>query len=351
MENSLNKKQYPLIDLMKFVMAIVVISIHRSPFTGVHNYIIEGMLGGMAVPFFFIVSSYLFFKKVKNNDNQSRSILFNYEKRLLKVYIIWFIIYSFGLWIKNYIGALNMLSLESFLENCVTSLKYFFIDGSYIHLWYMSSLIISVPVVYLFSRHFGSIKTISIGIILFFLNFVLIQNSDSIKFFASVPEWIKNVAGTGFLCVAIGEAMTNQEYSRINNKKTAVFLALSIIFLSVVGFMTYTFFPQYTNLVDYVAGLIKFFAAYLIMKLCLNTDMKSSKILVYMRNISILMYFSHKMLMKELYVILADFSGVSFFETSTVFQFFADLLFAILFATIVLWLSNKKGFKWLKNLY
>ena len=56
-ELNMNRKNYDLVDLSKFILAILVVSIHA----GVP---VAGLFGRLAVPYFFIVSGYFYFKNI-----------------------------------------------------------------------------------------------------------------------------------------------------------------------------------------------------------------------------------------------------------------------------------------------
>lgn len=75
-----------VIDLMKFVFSICIIAIHVSLFKDISNvcyYIFTMGIFRIGVPFFFIVSGYYYYLKVK--DNQS---IKSYIMKLIKVFII-----------------------------------------------------------------------------------------------------------------------------------------------------------------------------------------------------------------------------------------------------------------------
>lgn len=87
MEGNRNDYSNIVIDLAKFIMAILVIGIHTEPFG--FNYWLDkgfGIVTRLCVPFFFVASSYFFF-------NKEGRIGAKYMKRLLILLIIWSLIY------------------------------------------------------------------------------------------------------------------------------------------------------------------------------------------------------------------------------------------------------------------
>ena len=88
------KVKYNGLDVLKFCMAICVVAIHTKPFITndtLHSWV--NPLLQTAVPVFFIISSFLLFKKLNKLDRKEQNIaLANYVKRIGLLYAIWFII-------------------------------------------------------------------------------------------------------------------------------------------------------------------------------------------------------------------------------------------------------------------
>ena len=67
MDNDVKNGNLQMVDLMKFILAILVITIHSSPLTGSYEYILTGIIARIAVPFFFISSGYILYTKLQAN--------------------------------------------------------------------------------------------------------------------------------------------------------------------------------------------------------------------------------------------------------------------------------------------
>lgn len=90
------QKEYPGIDLLKYIMALAVVTIH------IHALNLNIELPAMvtwfirsAVPFFFVVSGFFIGRKISalNDFGQSRQYLRKRSKHLFKIFAIWLIIY------------------------------------------------------------------------------------------------------------------------------------------------------------------------------------------------------------------------------------------------------------------
>ncbi len=81
-------KNYDIFDLVKYILSIMVIAIHSSLFPMVLYPWLR-----LAIPLFFIISSFLLFKKINTSPKEERkSIIKKYIIRLIKLYLFWFII-------------------------------------------------------------------------------------------------------------------------------------------------------------------------------------------------------------------------------------------------------------------
>ena len=80
-------QNYSSIDLAKFVAAIFVVAIHAQPFSGLTQTVVIDVFARMAVPFFFITSSFFFFSK-----NPGKKELSHYLRRMGILYLFWFVV-------------------------------------------------------------------------------------------------------------------------------------------------------------------------------------------------------------------------------------------------------------------
>lgn len=89
--SKLTKSNYPMIDCMKFVAALMVICVHSHDIAdqNVVNFIIKNILCRAAVPFFFISSAYFIRKKAMcDPDYLPKKI-----KSLFNNYLFWSLLF------------------------------------------------------------------------------------------------------------------------------------------------------------------------------------------------------------------------------------------------------------------
>ena len=100
--STINPVEYNNIDLAKFICAILIVLIHTSPFkdcSGNVAFYTSEVLARGAVPLFFAISGFLFFRKIIwENDKIKRCPanfhrLLHYSKHLFIIYLLWSCIY------------------------------------------------------------------------------------------------------------------------------------------------------------------------------------------------------------------------------------------------------------------
>lgn len=145
----MEKRNYGIIDVAKFISALFVIAIHCAPFYEINetwNFIYVQIFARLAVPFFFMASGWLFFQKinVKNGAREETNLqaLKHYWRRILKLYLLWSAVYLPLLiisWIK---GGFDF-------STCIRLLRDFLFNGTYYHLWFLPALLLGIVIVYL----------------------------------------------------------------------------------------------------------------------------------------------------------------------------------------------------------
>ena len=122
-------------------MALVVIAIHTEPLVRCEEIVALNLykaISDVAVPFFFIASGFLVFDKViflpKKEQEQ---IITNYAKKILKLYLIWTVIYL-PITIYDYV-----MNGESLMRNIFAFFKGLIFVGCHWNswpLWYLLSV-------------------------------------------------------------------------------------------------------------------------------------------------------------------------------------------------------------------
>lgn len=149
-----NTKIITGLDLLKFIMCVMIVSIHTNGFARPDwlNKITDPLVG-QAVPVFFVISGFLFFRRLFNlgsDDRVGGGRLLHFTKRLLILYLFWFV-----LWLPLIIKDMGFM--KDGLGNGIGLFLHDFLVGSTFHgSWYLSSLLLSVIILwFLHQLHVG----------------------------------------------------------------------------------------------------------------------------------------------------------------------------------------------------
>ena len=199
-------KQLPGLDVLKFGMALVVVSIHARLFKEI-GWLFDFVhpLKYSAVPVFFVVSSWLFFSRGQIGAKE----LGHYVKRLGLFYVFWFVLLlpiTAGIrkWHSHF-------DFSEFLQNL-------FLGSTFRGSWFIMSLLIGVPVI-----HFA--RRILHPFILLFVTFAI-----HLPF--QYPEWWPNLTWGQFsfvpslLWIDIGALLASQSLESIPGKRGGYWILL-----------------------------------------------------------------------------------------------------------------------------
>lgn len=133
------------IDLMKLILSVFVVMIHSE----VDLWVLTPFLR-MAVPLFFITSSYFFFRKVNTCQTpaQSHKVLGGFLKRNLTLYAFWFVVL---LPVTLYVRKGTWLA-GTVLEGIVSFLQSLIFNSTFRASWYIMASCIGMCIIYFLSR-------------------------------------------------------------------------------------------------------------------------------------------------------------------------------------------------------
>ena len=145
------------LDFTKAVLALLVTALHT--FLNTPNprlYPLLNPLTRMAVPTFFILSGYFFFRKINKVDSVERKIvLINTEKRYVALYGFWFIL----------LLPVTLRTDFTLFDSPLHFLKQLIFNSTFSDSWYIMALIIAMPMIYFLSNWMNNRYLIIIGIL------------------------------------------------------------------------------------------------------------------------------------------------------------------------------------------
>lgn len=295
------RKNYPSLDIAKFIFAIIVIAIHTKPLLDISekcSLIVNNSIFSIAVPFFFITSGFLLFSKYFYYEKQAERayMIKKYVLHILRMYLVWTIIWL-PLKILNFFttegGGFNFISVLVYIKDIV-------LVSSGDALWYLLSLIYSVIFIWLLNKKLKMSIILFIGTILYIIGMFITNWCELLpktvadiyfKLFYSTD----NAVFCGIFYVALGGTFAEINIAeRIKGKRIRLFLLFLFITTIVLScFEADLLIIWGMNQKDEVVLLMSPVASSLIFILIITSNIKFHKIFYLVRFCSVLMYLSH----------------------------------------------------------
>lgn len=338
------RANYDSIDLMKFVAAIFVVCLHSDPLADVSpfaNRLLIGM-GRLAVPLFFVATSFFFFKSASFDRNS----VHKYLRRMGLLYLAWFIV-------ELPITVFHRFDpAHSVLTNIAVFIKNFFFTSTFSGSWFLASCIFCALLFYFFYKWFPS-RAKNIIIVLSIITYLLCVGTSSwgnlmdelglrstyesiVCFFAK--PYTSILVGVPYF--AIGKHIAEHENS-ISTPNVFLWLSmLTLMFVEVI----YTYIHQLTNSTDCYLMLLP--CAYCVFVAILKCD-AIIKNAVWMRKASTIVFFS-----QFIWLFMIEFAEWALQITIPSYgKFLLALLLCLLTAAIMLHIQKKPHFRWLRYFY
>lgn len=339
------QKNYNGIDVVKLLMALCVVAIHLTPFAmfGENvSFLFDKILTRAAVPFFFCSSG--FFLKMKL-DRTTSNTEFNLQvikfvKRILFMYIIWTIIYlpCIIFWFK-----VDNETILSFVQKCI-------FDGSYLHLWYLPSVMVAGAIATWLVRRIGTEKSLIIAIILYVIGLLDTSYYGLIKalgFQNFIREYDKIFITTrngvffGLVFILLGFLAYER---KLTLNKTVILLIFSTIglFIEMYVLRSYDVARSYEGILFTVP------VTYFLLQMAKEITLSDKVIYKNIRTMGVLIYLSHCWVDFTYSVLCYNILHRTF---NSIVRFGYTLVLTILLSVLVFKLQNYKKFRWLRKLY
>ena len=238
-------KKYDIFDITKVILCVMIVAIH----TNLLPKLLYPWLR-LAVPLFFIISSFLLSTKINNSpSSKQKDIIKIYILRLIKLYIFWFVvllpitIYVRRDWFNNglYIGLLNIIIKPM-------------ISSTFLASWYLSASIIGTIIVH----NIYNKVNYKVLIVLFSMIYLiccltssysfLYENNNSIKSIFNILTFIQpHFSFLVSLIFILFGIIISKNLIIINKKIKPLLLVLSIIMLYIEWIVIFNINKTYNN--------------------------------------------------------------------------------------------------------
>lgn len=325
-----SKEYYPYLDLLKFLSCIAIVSIHTKIGAFFPDWLnkIIGEFNNSAVPIFFIVSSFLLWKRINFNSSDI-GVIKHFVNRLFVLYVIWTIVllptWFVGFVVKHPDDWLFYLPIKLFVWGAP--------HGS----WFIVSLIYGFLTVYVCNRYLGRyISTAIFFIVDFYIRLCFngsIQDPLGVYYnSAEFSMWLSPFVSLFPLQVGYWLSMYSTSETA---SKQGWLIVLCVVVL------------RYINSWGVIDALLQYAFIVLVVRLCLPAVPKEkSHDYTTFRKMSIIIYFTH-------FVVDICFRELAKRQLISYEGGVREFLFAVVlcsaFAYIVVRLQQRH--KWLKYLY
>lgn len=331
-------KSYDILDLAKFIFSIFIVAIHSELLPNVLYPWLR-----LAVPMFFLISSFLFFRRTSDLPNEKKNAaLRKTVKRNLILYGIWFIILlPVTLYVRSWFS-------DGILRGVFTVVKNFFLGSTFLASWFIMANLISIVLIFFLGKKCNNLLLLIVTGILNLLC-CLLSAYDDIAIFGTIDATITPLIGSiknnfvvALFWTALGKTFAEGKLKMAKN--SALILAVDFgILLWIERYLNIKLLQTKGN-ADCFFMLIPtclFLFAFLLQ--LDGIKLKSAK---FLRSMSTLIYVMHYAVI----ICVPRFSFIS--KPSLSFYLFGCALLVSLSAGFcIIKLSNIKQLKFLKYLY
>ena len=327
------RKDYTGVDLLKFIMALLVVMIHVKPNT--HSEVLTAIfnpLMSIAVPTFFVLSSVFIFNKLQGGGKH----LLTYCRRLVILYFCWFII---DIW---FIIFKRPYITEGFPDGLIQLFKDFIFATTYPGSWFISALLVSVCLVYLFEKISGKTITLLITLVLsvYFKSIELFPDSWHCLYDWYSENFRKDITlsfPANMIWISIG-SIIGSKLDLIARYKKQI-----LIINTIICFICYFF-----QIIFYSSFIVNYLLVPAICAIAFSIDLGHETVLKRLRNYSILIFFAHFSIAGKMNL-FCHFVGDSLI---TNWIYYIIVVFAsIAFAAVILDLEKKPHLHFLRYLH
>lgn len=326
------QKNYNGIDLIKFLCSILVFIIHIPPFQGETsglaqyiNYGLQHYISRLAVPFFFVCSGFFLYRKMSIYDLNTETIK-SYCFKILRLMGTWYILLFFG---------------------------------ETLHLWYLGATVVAVVFISLCLRYCKSLRAICVLVCILYIFGLLGDTYSGLitplrnvpflkKFFDSYILFFgstRNGLFMGSIFVLMGAVFSHY---KVRMKPLTAAIGFSVAMLLLLAEIALLYHYDILAKCNMYVFLVP--AVYFLFCFAYTVRLKDRTIYKHLRNIGILIYFSHLFVNEFVSLAISAFDRITGIDAIR-YQFLLSLTVTVLLCVGVEWLSCKDRFKWLKWLF
>lgn len=339
------KRQYNGFDVMKIILAVLVSARHVIqifyPAESKWQMVIGSWLSNLAVPGFFVMSGFLLFNKMEDGRMPNdKAVIRQYCWRIAKMTLIWSVLY---LPIERLNWRGSGITVKEWAFHYI---KNFFFDHPIPQLWFLPALLTACLLVWF--CYYAGMKVWQIlmaGWLLFCLGYIgnngYFNQNLPLNFWRLLELYnqyfitMRNGVFYGTFFVAMGLCLAKAK------RQVPFCLAIPGFFVSVI--LMYLEVKRFGNINMVMASVP---AVFFMISVARDVTWKNQKLYPRLRNLSQWIYLSHYYFI-HLFSLTAKRNPLPLTKKGIMVSVFAPMT---AFCILMVWLSEKKSFSWLKNL-
>lgn len=322
-------------DVLKFVMAVIIVAnhtlnipLHLRPFVR------------LAVPLFFIMTSYFFHLKLKEarTPAESHERLMKFVKRNFKLYLFWSIL------LLPIVLYLRPIWFEYDLLFAVKKIIKSFLLGFFPASWFIVASVYATVIVYFLSRWFRNRWLFVISLLVYipalldssYVGLMSPSAYESLRLFGI--HWNSNFPAA-MVWIVIGKILAEKPLFLSSKVLYPLIFLFSVLVMAENVWVYYNIHPDNGNCMVFLIPV----ATLLFVAIAQAKDISCSNSL-WLRKSSIIIYCVHKS--------IGDAIWVTYYpDISSVLQFWISLLSSLFIAALFIYLHEKKNVRILKYSY
>ena len=333
-------------DILKFILAVLVMGLHFD-----YCYPLQSLFR-LAVPLFFMMTSYFFFLKQNSLDSYilKKRELKRYCKRILMLYLFWFVLllpltFIYQGWEKHLNSGFILYLMKSFLFGSTFKAS-----------WFLIASLISITLVWYLSSRVKPAVLFAIGIILYLF---CCMSTNYYYLCARIPyfsefhhEYVSifndpyNSFPVALIFVIIGKYLADHSIYVSNKCLFGLIVVLFVVYFCEFYFVWKNRFALSGD--SFFSLLPLSIAVFMIIgQNHVNTTIDAKKL----RKYSTIIFCSHFTLgTPVLHFIKSSFPSCEAFKCDihVLLTFVITLVICILLSEFLIWLEKKEYFKWVR---
>lgn len=344
------RKIYPSLDIMKFIMAMLILTQHTSNEWAHSTGLVHAFfgLGNFAVPFFFACSGFLFFSKYNKLDRKEQKGYYKkWSLRIGKMYLVWSLIYFVFVFIGWLRHGLNWSQPVEYLHEAL-------VFTTYATIWFLPALWVGVSICCLIMNYCNRKMMAALLLLLMVIGNLFGSYTNvltQVPAVNSFNEWYLNVFITwrnglfnGAPFVFIGILIAEGKGMKITPKTNLLMTLLFGLAFLAEAFIITRF--ELSNATD--MGFMMVPAIFFMISWLTQVDIKQRPLWQHCRNLSMLIFLGQRLFLSALPGVVPGMKQwILALPEPCIYLYF--IVVVLTFSILIERLSNK--FKFLKILW